>query len=165
MAAPAPAPATTLTPRRTLTVFAAVLTVWVTLDQVTKQIAVEHFTTPRDLGIARLVLVRNPNAAFGIPGFPGLFIAVTLLVLVLVVRSLPKVTSLPVTVAYGLVVGGAVGNAIDRVVREPGFPQGAVIDFIHLGPWFPWTFNLADSGITVGAAFLIVLLWRERPEE
>lgn len=151
--------------RRTTALFAAVVLVWVVLDQVTKQIAVTTFAeNPVDLGIARLVLVRNPNAAFGIPGFPGMFLVVTAVVLTLVVRTLPRVTNLPVAAAYGLVVGGALGNAIDRALRPPGFPDGAVIDFIHLGPVFPWTFNVADSGITVGAAFLVLALWRERPD-
>jgi len=150
--------------RRATALFGAVALAWLALDQVTKQIAVTTFgERPVDLGFARLVLVRNPDAAFGIPGFPGMFLIVTVVVLVLVARTLPRVTSVAVAVAYGLVVGGALGNAIDRVVRPPGFPAGAVIDFIHLGPWFPWTFNVADSGITVGAAFLIVALWREQP--
>ncbi len=151
--------------RRTTALFAAVVAAWVALDQVTKQLAVTGLADgDLDLGVARLVLVRNPDAAFGIPGFPGMFLLVTVIVLVLVVRTLRTVTSPVVAAAYGLVVGGALGNAVDRAVRPPGFPEGAVIDFIYLGPWFPWTFNLADSGITVGAAFLLVALWRERPE-
>jgi len=151
--------------RRTVALFAAVVAVWVALDQVTKQLAVTGLADgDLELGVARLVLVRNPDAAFGIPGFPGMFLIVTVIVLVLVVRTLPTVTSRAVAAAYGLVVGGALGNAVDRVIRPPGFPEGAVIDFIHLGAWFPWTFNLADSGITVGAVFLLIALWRERPE-
>ena len=53
--------------------------------------------------------------------------------------------------ALGLVIGGALGNGIDRV------RFGAVADFIdvHAGGWHFWVFNLADSGITVGAVLLV----------
>jgi signal peptidase II len=162
---PSPEIARTRQPaRRVVTVFGLVAAAWLALDQITKAVAVRWFADPVDLGFASLVLVRNENAAFGIPGFPGLFLIAMTVLIVLVVRALPRVTTLPVAGAYGLVVGGALGNAVDRVVREPGFPGGAVIDWIHLGPWFPWTFNLADSAITVGATFLVVLLWRSGPE-
>lgn len=54
-------------------------------------------------------------------------------------------------VALGLVVGGAVGNLIDRV------RFGAVVDFLDFGGlYFPWVFNVADSGITVGVALLLL---------
>jgi len=54
------------------------------------------------------------------------------------------------TVALGLIIGGAVGNAIDRL------RLGAVTDFIHVTwAWFPWVFNLADSAISIGSVLLI----------
>ncbi len=59
----------------------------------------------------------------------------------------------PEVVALGLVLGGAVGNIIDRV------RFGYVVDFIHLhaGPWSFYVFNVADAAITAGVA---ILLWR-----
>lgn len=57
--------------------------------------------------------------------------------------------------ALGLILGGAISNLADRVLRANG---GAVIDFIHIGFW-P-TFNLADSAITVGAILLAIDLLR-----
>jgi signal peptidase II len=145
--------------RRTVLVFLLAALLVVVADQLTKAYAVAVFgANPVDLGFVRLVEVRNPNAAFGIPGFPGLFLLITVVVLVLVARALPRVPSPWVGAAYGLVVGGALGNATDRVVRAPGFPAGAVVDWIDLG-WFP-VFNLADSGITVGAVLLVLLLAR-----
>jgi signal peptidase II len=150
--------------RRTATVFALVATVWVALDQATKLLAVRVFDdNPVDLGWIRLVDVRNENAAFGIPGFPGLFLIVTVVVLTLVIRSLPRTDSVAVAAVYGLIVGGALGNAVDRVFRAPGFPAGAVVDFLDLG-WWP-VFNVADIGITCGAALLVVLLWRAERRE
>ena len=63
-------------------------------------------------------------------------------------------------VGYGMLIGGAIGNAIDRALF------GAVIDFLdvqRLG-FFPWIFNIADAGITVGVIlFLLDSLRRERP--
>jgi len=62
-----------------------------------------------------------------------------------------------VAVALGLVVGGAVGNLIDRA------RFGAVVDFLDFsGLYFPWVFNLADASITVGAAFLVLEIVLER---
>lgn len=63
-------------------------------------------------------------------------------------------------VGLGLIIGGAVGNAIDRV------RFGAVVDFIDVQRigFFPWIFNIADSGITIGViALLLDSLRRERP--
>jgi len=61
--------------------------------------------------------------------------------------------------ALGLVIGGALGNAIDRA------RFGAVVDFVDVSRlWFPWVFNVADSAITVGVILLLVDgLRRERP--
>ncbi|MFZ9401304.1 MAG: signal peptidase II [Ilumatobacteraceae bacterium] len=57
-------------------------------------------------------------------------------------------------VAAGMIVGGAIGNLIDRLLRGEAWLRGAVVDFIDL-QWFP-IFNIADSAITVGAALMIV---------
>lgn len=138
---------------------------WVVLDQVVKAIATNVWATaPVDLGVLRLVDVRNTNAAFDIPGlFPGFFLVVTVIVAALVVRAVPRTNHPWLGVAYGLVLGGAAGNALDRILRAPGFPDGAVVDVFDLG-WFP-VFNVADSGITVGAALLVLLLSRLDREE
>ena len=152
-----------LTPTRAGLVAAPLAIAWLVIDQVTKAVAVDTLAgSPRDLGWLRLVLVYNEGAAFGLPGFPGLFLGVTVVVLVLVGRALSRGVTTPVALAYGLVLGGALGNAVDRVIRPPGFPGGAVVDFLHL-PWAPFfhVFNVADVGITVGAPLLFLLLLRE----
>ena len=134
------------------------------LDQATKVLAVEFLSDQSiDWGLVAFRLVRNPNAAFGIPGFPGMFLLVTVIVAVLIGRLLYTTDRLWLAFAYGLVLGGAVGNALDRVFRPPGFPEGAVVDFVAVGR-FP-VFNVADSGITVGAVLLIVLLLRRDQEK
>jgi signal peptidase II len=60
-------------------------------------------------------------------------------------------------VGLGLVLGGAVGNLTDRVIRGPGF-SGEVVDFLDLQVW-P-VFNVADSAIVVGAALLLLSSFR-----
>ena len=136
----------------------------VVLDQATKLLAEWHLADgPIDLGLLALTLVRNPNAAFGIPGFTGMFLIVTVVVVALVARMLTRADRLLLAFAYGLVTGGALGNAVDRALREPGFPDGAVVDFIDVG-WFP-VFNVADSAITVGAVLVLGLVrLRDREE-
>jgi len=53
-----------------------------------------------------------------------------------------------------LVLGGALGNLVDRFVRSPGFLRGHVVDYVKVG-WWP-LFNVADSCITIGAILLVV---------
>ncbi|HWB70770.1 MAG TPA: signal peptidase II [Egibacteraceae bacterium] len=131
--------------------------IWVLLDQATKVLAVEVLSAGRvvDLGWAQLRLIRNPGGAFGFPGLPGLFVVVAAVVVVLVVRALPRTDRLSLALAYGLITGGALGNVLDRLLRSPGFGTGHVIDFFDLR-WWP-VFNVADVGIVVGAAMIAVL--------
>jgi signal peptidase II len=148
----------------------AVRVVWllaaagVVLDQATKQVAL-HVLEPGQfvplLGEnVGWQLVGNPGAAFGMPVPAPLFLVVTGLVLVIVLRSLRTTTSLVQASAYGLLLAGAVGNLIDRVVRAgDGFLSGEVVDFVAWGS-FP-RFNVADSWITVGFAALVVALYLE----
>jgi signal peptidase II len=146
---------------RVLVVWGVVAALWLLLDQVTKVLAVallEDNGRVVDLGIIQLRAIRNPGGAFGLPGLPGLFVAVSAVVLFLVLRALPKTDRLDLAVAYGLVTGGAVGNLIDRLFRVPGFPSGAVVDFLDLR-WWP-VFNIADAGIVIGAIAIAVLMTR-----
>ena len=65
--------------------------------------------------------------------------------------------------ALALVLGGAIGNLVDRIARQPGFLRGEVIDFVHVGR-FP-TFNVADSAITIGAILLLIAALRAPSED
>ena len=148
-------------PGRTLIVVTTVgvALIWLLLDQATKVLAVELLESRArvvGLGLIDLRVIRNSGGAFGIPGLPGMFVVVTVIVLGLVARAIPQTDRLLLATAYGLVCGGAMGNVADRLFRAPGFPSGAVVDFFDLG-WFP-VFNVADIGIVVGACAIAVLM-------
>ncbi|MFC1974623.1 signal peptidase II [Chloroflexota bacterium] len=113
-----------------------------------------------EVGFFRLTRIHNTGAAFGLfqgQSFPLTIVAsvgiVALLVYVLVVsRGFPFLGNIPNKVALGLVLGGTVGNLIDRL------RFGYVTDFIDFGVW-P-AFNLADSAITVGVIIFAYSLLR-----
>lgn len=137
------------------------------LDIVTKLLAearLEPHVPVRVVGdFVRLTLAYNPGAAFSMSLGPysryifGLFAAVALVVLWRLYRQTkPMETVLPL--GLGLAWGGAAGNLVDRFRS----PRG-VVDFIDVGTatWRFWTFNVADSGVTVGAVILAWYLSRE----
>ena len=106
-------------------------------------------------GFLQLRFVSNSGAAFSLlDGFGSVIglvaIAATVFIFVVAVR----VNSTGETVALGLVLGGAIGNVVDRAFRGDGFLDGGVVDFVDFS-FFP-AFNAADSAITIGA---ILALW------
>lgn len=107
-------------------------------------------------------LTRNPGAAFSSfqDGGPVLGL-VALVMVVVIVIALQSVERRAEAIALGAVMGGALGNFTDRVFRGEGFLDGAVIDFIDFSFW-P-TFNVADSGITLGVVALLVLSFTAGP--
>jgi signal peptidase II len=106
-------------------------------------------------------LVFNAGAAFGLPLPRVVFPLVTVLVIVLVVRSLPSEPAPLLVASQSLIVGGAIGNVIDRIVRaeEGELFSGRVVDFVAWGS-FP-RFNVADSAITVGVVLVILAVMLE----
>ena len=146
--------------RRLFGFLVAIAVVVYLLDQLSKWWAVSELTdeAPRDLigSFLRLDLIRNPGAAFSIgTGNTWLLTIVAVVVLVVVVRVSRRLGSLGWAWALGLLLGGALGNLTDRVVREPGLGQGHVVDFLDYNGWFIG--NIADIAI-VSAAILIGLL-------
>ena len=102
-------------------------------------------------------LVFNPGAAFGLRLPPVVFPVVTLVLIVVIGRALTEGQHPVAVVAQGLVVGGALGNIIDRLVRpgDGSLVGGFVVDFVAWGT-FP-RFNVADAAITVGVVLFIVM--------
>lgn len=146
--------------RPLVTLLAAVALVVLVVDQLTKIWAVATFTegerVPLVGDLLGLTLLYNPGAALSIAtGMTWVFTLAAVGVSIVVVRISARLGSRTWAVALGLLLGGAVGNLIDRLVREPGFAVGHVVDFIAYGNLFVG--NVADIAI-VAAAGLIILL-------
>jgi len=139
----------------------------IVLDVVTKMIAVSRLAEhiPRHIvgNFIRFTLAYNPGAAFSMSlgdnsrYIFGLFAVIALFILW---RLYDKSVAGDTTrvLALGLAWGGAAGNLIDRFHRVEG-----VVDFIDIGVGDVrfWTFNVADSAVTIGAILLAWVLWRE----
>ena len=109
--------------------------------------------------LLHLTLARNPGAAFSIgTGQTALFALVAVVVVVAILRSVRRLRSGGWAVALGLLLGGALGNLIDRIFRAPGPFRGYVVDWIKLPHW-P-VFNVADSAIVCGAVLAVLLAVR-----
>jgi len=132
----------------------------VLLDQVSKAWAL------RDLADGRIIhviwtmqfnLTFNRGMAFSRGTGIGPIIGVIgLVVVVLLLLSLRRADNALTRVATGLIIGGAVGNILDRLFRGSGWMRGAVIDFIDF-QWWP-VFNIADMAIMIGAATMVVAM-------
>lgn len=130
-------------------------------DQATKLWALSAlFDPPRRvpiLPVLDFVPVWNRGVSFGLlandsPWGPWLLSGFALLVCLFMGFWLARSTSWPLVYGLGAVIGGAVGNVIDRML------YGAVVDFIdvHYGGWHWPAFNIADSAITLGVALLLL---------
>lgn len=143
----------------------------VVLDQVTK-VAIRMWVPLYDSipvipGILSITYVRNTGAAFGflnavdIPFKPFVMTAIAVVALIgIAVYATQAAKQHPLSqVGLALVIGGAIGNLIDRVTI------GYVVDFVDVywGSWHFWAFNLADASISVGAGLLILdMVWVNR---
>lgn len=108
----------------------------------------------------QLRLTRNPGGAFSLfSGFTPVLTVLAAVLAVVIVGITRRTVDRPTAWSLGLVLGGAVGNLVDRLVRDPGLGSGRVVDFIDLSFW-P-SFNLADSAITIGVAVLVIRGWRQ----
>lgn len=152
------------TPWRTALLVSIALAV-VAVDIVTKVLVVANIAPGDNVrilgGAVYLTQIRNAGAAFNLAtGMTWLLAVVALAVVVFIIRIAPKLRSTPWAVCLGLILGGALGNLIDRIFRAPGVMQGHVVDFVSVfGPdaqYFP-AFNTADSAISVGGVLLVVL--------
>lgn len=138
---------------------AAVAAGVVIVDQATKSLALARLS---DEGVdvfwtLRLRLAFNSGMAFSQGGgFTGAITIVGLVLVVVLVLVARRAERPVVAVALGLLLGGACGNLFDRLFRSHG---GAVVDFIDF-QWWP-VFNVADVGVTCGAALLVLTSLRE----
>ena len=134
------------------------------LDQISKMYVSSvmslHASHPVIDGFFNITYVRNPGAAFGFlsnaaPMFRSLFLIVVsaaAIVMILYFLAKNKSAAMLLTTALSLILGGAVGNLLDRI------RFGNVVDFLdfYIASWHWPAFNVADSAISVGAVLLIV---------
>ena len=151
-------------PTRKVGLLAVIAATVIALDLLTKIIVVATINPNEPVrvlgGLVYLSLIRNSGAAFSLAtGMTWLLALVAIGVVVVIIRMAPKLRSTPWAISLGLVLGGAIGNLIDRIFRAPGFLQGHVVDFVSVfGPnaeYFP-VFNVADSAITIGGISLVI---------
>lgn len=165
-AAPAVGAAPTVEPgrrRALLGLFAALTAGVLVVDQLTKVWAVAALDpgvrTPLVGDLLGLQLIRNDGAALSIAsGMTWVLTIVAAVVVVAIVRVSRRLGSRGWAVALGLLLGGALGNLVDRMVREPGPLHGHVIDFIAY--WRLFIGNVADIAIVLAAVLVVWLTAR-----
>ena len=151
--------------RRWRTLFSVAWFVWI-LDLATKIWAVSTLSNRPDIKVLgsffQLTLVRNSGAAFSFATSATIFLTLFGMgVLGAIIYFAPRITSQGWAIVLGLVMGGIIGNLIDRIFREPGILRGHVIDWMQLPHW-P-IFNIADSAIVIAALIAVVLTARNIP--
>ena len=149
--------------RRLYAVLLGLAVATLVLDQATKVWALAALTPGEPVDVLgswiRLSLIRNPGAAFSLgESSTWLLTVVSVVILVWVVMGARRVGNLPWAIALGLLLGGAMGNLVDRFLREPGPGRGHVVDFINYFGWFIG--NVADIAIVGAAAMIAVLAFR-----
>jgi signal peptidase II len=112
-------------------------------------------------GVVYLLQARNSGAAFSVgTGATVMLTAISVVVVAVIVRAARRLTSTAWAVSLGLVLGGALGNLVDRFFRAPAPGRGHVVDWISLfaddGHVWP-IFNVADSSIVIGGAIAVLL--------
>ncbi len=141
------------------------------LDIITKNLAVEHLGRYRSYdffgGFLRLELTYNQGGVFGImQGYQNFFLIVSIGVLLIMIAYYFYEKQMPPLFGYSmaLIIGGAIGNIIDRLIpARPG-----VVDFISMGidGIYRWpTYNIADSVIVTGAILLVIVVFREEKKK
>lgn len=151
---------------KSLIVLGLVAVTVIALDQWTKHWAVTTMRPRLEAGgdgpinlvgsWLRLIYTENTGAAFSLgTGVTWIFSLIAIAVVFVILRTSTRLGSIWWGVALGGLLGGAIGNLIDRMTRAPGPGRGYVVDFIQL-PYWP-VFNIADMCV-VGSAILMVAL-------
>jgi len=153
---------TALAVQRWRTLLSVAWFIWI-LDLATKAWAVSQLAHREPIKIIgtffQLTFVRNSGAAFSFATDATMFLSLFgVIVLIGIIYFAAQITSKGWSVVLGLVMGGILGNLMDRIFREPGFLRGHVIDWMQLPHW-P-IFNIADSAIVCAAVLSIVLTGR-----
>ena len=147
-------------PRRRLGLLLSVAAVVLMADVVTKVIAVKTLTPGQPVpiigGTVTWTLVRNSGAAFSMAtGYTWVLTLIASAVVLGIIWMSRRLVSPWWALGLGMILGGALGNLMDRFFRAPGHLQGHVVDFLSIG-WWP-VFNVADPAVVGGAILLVGL--------
>lgn len=135
----------------------------VALDQGVKALVVANLPYGQVVPVLgnalQLLYVRNPGAAFSFAvNMTWVFSIVSTAVVVGIIVFARRIRSMWWAIVLGMLLGGALGNLLDRLFREPGFGRGHVVDFIST-PWMmPAIYNIADSFICVSMVVFVLLV-------
>jgi signal peptidase II len=158
--AAAPLPEDQPAPRRRLRMLLTVAGVVLVADVVTKVLAVRLLTPGQPVPIIgdtlTWTLVRNSGAAFSMAtGYTWVLTLIATAVVFGIIWMGRRLVSPWWAIGLGMILGGAMGNLVDRFFRSPGPLQGHVVDFLSIG-WWP-VFNVADPSVVGGAILLVAL--------
>ena len=135
------------------------------LDQLSKFLVVSNLTEGEIVPVLGSLLqwqfVRNPGAAFSLAsGMTWIFTILAAGVITFIVWFARRIRSIAWAIVFGLLLGGVLGNLTDRLLREPSFGLGHVIDFIST-PWLiPAIYNFADIAIVSSMVLFMILTIR-----
>jgi signal peptidase II len=150
----------TQSPPRRLRLLVSVAAVVLVLDIVTKVLAVKLLAPGQPVPIigytVTWTLVRNSGAAFSMAtGYTWMLTLIATGVVVGIFWMGRRLVSPWWAIGLGMILGGAMGNLVDRFFRSPGPLRGHVVDFLSIG-WWP-VFNVADPSVVGGAILLVTL--------
>jgi signal peptidase II len=149
-----------LRPHRQVRMLVTVAAVILAVDIVTKVLAVRLLTPGQPVSIigetVTWTLVRNSGAAFSMAtGYTWILTLIATAVVIGIVWMGRRLVSPWWALGLGMILGGALGNLVDRFFRWPGPLRGHVVDFLSIG-WWP-VFNVADASVVGGAVLLVTL--------
>ena len=147
-------------PRRRVTLLVTVAAVILLVDIASKVLAVRMLNPGQPVSIigdtVTWTLVRNSGAAFSMAtGYTWILTLIATAVVIGIVWMGRRLVSPWWAIGLGMILGGALGNLVDRFFRWPGPLRGHVVDFLSVG-WWP-VFNVADACVVGGAVLLVAL--------
>ncbi len=147
-------------PRRRVRLLVAVAATILATDIVTKVLAVRLLNPGQPVSIVgdtvTWTLVRNSGAAFSMAtGYTWILTLIATGVVIGIIWMGRRLVSVWWGIGLGMILGGALGNLVDRFFRWPGPLRGHVVDFLSIG-WWP-VFNVADACVVGGAVLLVAL--------
>lgn len=130
-------------------------------DQVSKYFVVTMLPLQQSVpvipGFLDFYHVLNPGAAFSFAeGATWVFSIITAAVITAIIVFAPRIQSTSWAIMLAMLLGGTMGNLMDRLFREPSFLMGHVVDFIHIS-FFPAIFNIADIFIVSSMCIFVLL--------